>query len=60
MCAASSDGVGVVLKSADGNSRALRPALAAFGELLGVDLSGFAELPVENSHGERVGAIGEL
>jgi len=60
MCAASSDGVGVVLKSADGNSRALRPALAAFGELLGVDLSGFAELPVENSHGELVGAIGEL
>src|SRR5206468_3346465 len=39
MCAASSDGVGVALKSADGNSRALRPGLAAFGELLGVDLS---------------------
>src|SRR5207249_8122006 len=38
MCAASSGGLGVALKSADGNSRALRPALAAFGELLGVDL----------------------
>jgi L-asparaginase II len=60
MCAASSDGVGVALKSGDGNSRALRPALAAFGEQLGVDLSGFAELPVENSHNERVGAIGKL
>ena len=60
MCAASSDRVGVALKCADGNSRALRPALAAFGELLGVDLSGFAELPVENSHNERVGAIGKL
>ena len=60
MCAVSSDGVGVALKSADGNSRALRPALAAFGELLGVDLSAFAELPVENSHNERVGAIGKL
>ena len=60
MCAASSDGVGVALKSADGNSRALRPALAAFGELLGVDLSRFAELPVENSHNERVGTIGNL
>jgi L-asparaginase II len=60
MCAASSDGVGVALKSADGNSRALRPALAAFGELLGVDLSRFAELPVENSHNERVGALGKL
>ena len=60
MCAASSDGVGVALKSADGNSRALRPGLAAFGELLGVDLSAFAEVPMENSHGERVGAIGNL
>jgi L-asparaginase II len=60
MCAASSDGVGVALKSADGNSRALRPALAAFAELLGVDLSRFAELPVENSHNERVGTIGNL
>jgi L-asparaginase II len=60
MCAASSDGVGVALKSADGNSRALRPALAAFGELLGVDLPRFAEVPVENSHGERVGTIGNL
>jgi len=60
MCAASSDRVGVALKCADGNSRALRPALAAFGEQLGVDLSAFAEVPVENSRGERVGAIGKL
>ena len=60
MCAASPDGVGMALKSADGNSRALRPALAAFGELLGVDLSRFVELPMENSHNERVGAIGKL
>jgi L-asparaginase II len=60
MCAACSDGIGVALKSADGNSRALRPALAAFGELLGVDLSRFAELPVENSHNERVGALAKL
>jgi L-asparaginase II len=60
MCAASSDGLGVALKAADGNSRALRPALAAFGELLGLDLSRFAELSVENSHNERVGAIANL
>jgi len=60
MCAASSDGVGVALKCADGNSRALRPALAAFVGLLGLDLSGFAELPVENSHSERVGAMAKL
>jgi L-asparaginase II len=60
MCAASSDGVGMALKSADGSSRALRPALAAFAELLGVDLSRFDEVPMENSHGERVGRIGNL
>jgi len=60
MCAGSSDGLGIALKSADGNSRALRPALAAFGELLGLDLAAFAELPVENSHNERVGAIANL
>ncbi len=60
MCAASSDGVGVALKSADGNSRARRPGLAAFGELLGVDLSAFAKLSVENSHNERVGTMGNL
>jgi L-asparaginase II len=34
--------------------------LAAFGELLGLDLSRFAELSVENSHNERVGAIANL
>jgi L-asparaginase II len=60
MCAASADGLGIALKSADGNSRALRPALAAFAGLLGLDLSGFAEVPVENSHKERVGTIGKL
>ncbi|MGZ4281572.1 MAG: asparaginase [Gaiellaceae bacterium] len=60
MCAGSTDGLGIALKCADGNSRALRPALAAFGELLGLDLAAFAELPVENSHNERVGAIANL
>jgi L-asparaginase II len=52
MCAASVDGVGIALKATDGNSRALRPALAAFGAALGVDLSRFAEQTVKNSHGE--------
>jgi L-asparaginase II len=52
MCAASSDGLGVAVKVADGNSRALRPALAAFGATLGVSLSAFAEVPLENSRGE--------
>jgi L-asparaginase II len=60
MCAGSTDGLGLALKTADGNSRALRPALAAFGEQLGLDLSRFAEVPVENSHNERTGAIANL
>ena len=52
MCAASADGLGLAVKVADGNSRALRPALAAFGAALGLDLSRFAEVPIRNSHGE--------
>jgi L-asparaginase II len=52
MCAASVDGLGLAVKAADGNSRALRPALAAFGAALGLDLSRFAEQTIQNSHGE--------
>ena len=57
ICAASHDGLGLALKAADGNSRALRPALAAFCARLGLDLPAFAEVPTENSRGEGVGAI---
>lgn len=60
MCAASPDGLGIVLKVADGNSRALRPALTAFTAELGADLSAFAEVPLENSRGERAGAVSNL
>jgi L-asparaginase II len=59
-CAASPDGLGVALKVADGNSRALRPALAAFAVQLGLDMPVFAEIPVENSHRERVGQLASL
>ena len=52
MCAASADGLGIALKAQDGNSRALRPALAEFGAALGLDLSRFAEVPIRDSHGE--------
>ena len=52
MCAASVDGLGLAVKAADGSSRALRPALAAFGAALGLDLSRFAEQTIQNSHGE--------
>jgi L-asparaginase II len=45
-------GTGLALKVADGNSRALRPALAALAEQLGMSLSGFAEVTISNGHGE--------
>ena len=51
LCAVSPDGTGVALKCEDGNSRALRPALARFLE---VDLG---SVPVESSRGEVVGEV---
>ncbi len=60
MCAASATGVGVALKVTDGNSRALRPALAAFGAPFGLDLPAFAEVPLPNAHGEPAGEISLL
>jgi len=60
MCTASGDGLGIALKAVDGNSRALRPALAAFAAELGADLSAFAEVPLQNARGERVGAVSNL
>jgi len=60
MCAASPDGLGIALKVADGNARALRPALAAFVSQLGYDLSAFAEVPLRNARGEPVGAVSNL
>jgi L-asparaginase II len=60
LCAASPDGLGLALKAADGNSRALRPALAAFAAQLGLDLPAFAEIPLQNSRGEPVGHVASL
>jgi len=57
MCAVSSGGLGLALKVADGNSRALRPALAAFGAPLSLDLPAFAEVTLRNSHGEPAGTV---
>jgi L-asparaginase II len=57
LCAASPDGVGVALKVSDGNGRALRPAVAAFAGLVGIDLEGFGEVTIPNSRGEPAGAI---
>ena len=57
ICAASPDGLGVALKVADGNPRALKPALAAFLGGLGFDLDGFASPALQNSRGENVGVL---
>ena len=57
LCAASPDGTGVALKSSDGASRPLGPALAAFLGRLGVDVPELAVLPLTNTRGERVGEV---
>jgi L-asparaginase II len=57
VCAANDDGMGVALKSEDGASRPLGPALAVFLETLGLDLPELRIRPVTNSRGERVGDL---
>jgi L-asparaginase II len=57
---ASGRGIGLALKVADGNPRALRPALAALGEQLGVPLEAFAEVAVANRHGDQASAVSVL
>lgn len=57
LCAAGPDGIGVALKAADGASRGIGPALAAFLSRLGTDLPELAELPLSNTRGERVGEV---
>ena len=52
-CAAHDDGRGIALKAEDGAYRAIGPAL---GRLLGLDE--LLEMPLTNSRGEVVGAIG--
>ena len=56
LCAAG-HGVGVAVKSEDGNGRALGPAAAHFFAQLGLDLGELAVLALENSRKERVGEI---
>ncbi len=57
LCAAGPDGLGIALKSEDGNGRALGPAAAMFFAQLELDLSDLAVVPLENSRGERVGEV---
>jgi L-asparaginase II len=58
VCAAGPDGLGVAVKSEDGNSRALAPALHAFLARLGAEApADFARVPLTNAHAETVGEI---
>lgn len=58
ICAVAPDGTAVALKTADGTSRAQRPALHAFLAQLAAELpSEFQRVPVRNAHGEVVGEI---
>jgi L-asparaginase II len=50
-------GLGVSLKVEDGAPRALRPALAAFLDRLGIESGALADAPIENSRGEVVGEL---
>ena len=57
MCAAGPNGLGVALKVADGNTRAVRPALAEVLRRLGFDTVELGRVPIENSLGKTVGEI---
>jgi L-asparaginase len=57
LCAASGDGLGLALKVEDGATRALRPALGAFLDTLGLDGSAFGAVPLRNSRNEVVGEL---
>jgi L-asparaginase II len=56
-CAAGPDGLGVTLKVEDGSARALRPALGAFLEQLGLDPGPFGPVELRNSRDDLVGSL---
>jgi L-asparaginase II len=56
-CACTPDGLGLALKVEDGAFRAVLPALAEVLRRLGLDAAALGETPLENSRGERVGAL---
>lgn len=58
LCASSPDGLGIALKVEDGDTRAVRPALAETLRLIGLDPgSDLGVVPVANSLGAQVGEI---
>ena len=50
-------GAGLALKVADGNARALRPALAVLAAELGVPLPEFEQVTLPNRHGEAAAIV---
>ena len=57
LCAADAGGLGVALKTEDGASRPLGPAIASLLASFGVDLPGLERMSVSNSRNEDVGEI---
>jgi L-asparaginase II len=57
MCAAGPGALGVALKVADGNARAIPTALSSFLSDLGHALPSLASVAIENSRGETVGEL---
>jgi len=57
LCASSPDGLGIALKVEDGNTRAVRSALAAFLGRVGLETGDLGVVTVENSRGESVGEL---
>ena len=50
-------GAGLALKVADGNGRALRPALAVLTAELGVPMPEFEQVTLPNRHGEAAAIV---
>jgi L-asparaginase II len=57
LCAGGPNGIGIALKSEDGATRPLGPALAAFLQPFDVALPTLATTPVRNSRGLHVGEL---
>lgn len=57
MCAAGPNGLGLALKVVDGNTRAVRPALAELLRRLGFETGELGVVPLESSLGELVGEV---
>ena len=57
LCAGSADGLGVAVKIEDGSGRALRGAMAAFLDRLGISSGGLGAVRLANSRNEIVGEI---